>query len=206
MSFNLSCYLHNLTRSYRNNPGAPDNDNPYFVYSKQIQRSLVGFGSIGTVFFTRGLISEAVLGAANENPSIKEMQETLKHVKKHKCVSLFCIETLLTHKFRLKKTQEYKMLVAGVSQIIRDFPELRDDLKQAQANAEELVNKLREVCLFFDVIICAYMHLTNISLLLVQPRNAGCPPSRQFNNQKRHLSACFQGHKQTGLECLTRRR
>ena len=116
----------------------------------------MGFGSIATAFFTRGLISEAILSVANENPSIKEMQETLKHVKKHKYVFLFRIKTSLTHVFRLQKTQEYKTLVAGVSQIIHDFPDLREDLKQADRDADELVNKLREVCSFSTCIYSPY--------------------------------------------------
>ena len=84
---------------------------------------------------------------------------------------------LLTHKFRLEKTQEYKTLIAGVIQIIRDFPELRDDLKQAKNDADELVNKLREVYSLFCVTICAYMHLTNVSQF-----NRGMQAARQADS------------------------
>jgi len=61
-----------------------DADNPYIRFGKQVHRKYLGFGTMGSAFFARSLITDTLVQAANEDRSARSLSHLKKAVTKHK--------------------------------------------------------------------------------------------------------------------------
>lgn len=61
-----------------------DIDSPYFRFGKEVHRKYLGFGTMGSAFFARGIITERLVQAANEDHSVKSLSQLKKMVARHK--------------------------------------------------------------------------------------------------------------------------
>jgi hypothetical protein len=59
-------------------------DNPYFRFGKEIHCKYLGFGTMGSVFFTRNLITENLVQAANEDNSDKSLSRMKESIQKRR--------------------------------------------------------------------------------------------------------------------------
>ena len=85
MSINLSIFRKPMgSNRWDKNP--PPRDCPYGRFGKQMQRSIMGFGSLATAFHTRELISEVTLNESHgqKNPDKGDMCYFRDQMEYHK--------------------------------------------------------------------------------------------------------------------------
>ena len=70
-----------------------DTDNPYYRFGKQVHRKYLGFGTMGSAFFARGVITETLVQAANEDRSTRSLSRLKKAVEKHRKVLDSLVDT-----------------------------------------------------------------------------------------------------------------
>ena len=59
-------------------------DDLYVRFGKEVHRKHLGFGTMGTAFFARGLISADEIQATNEDDSAESLSHLENTIKKHK--------------------------------------------------------------------------------------------------------------------------
>ena len=82
-----------LTKHNRWDKNLLPKDCRYAMFGKCVQRSIMGFGSLATVIYTRELISEVTLNMSHgtENPSAGDMRYFHQRLEHHKYVQIFCL-------------------------------------------------------------------------------------------------------------------
>ena len=75
-----------LTGSDRWDKNPPPRDCPYGCFGKRMQRSIMGFSSLATTFYTRELIDEVTLNSSHgkTNPAAAEMHYFQDRMEYHK--------------------------------------------------------------------------------------------------------------------------
>ena len=81
ISFAGNCTDHFLSDAESDLGG---NDDEYFRFGKQVHRKYLGFGTMGSAFFARGMIDDALVQAANEDRSEKSLAHLKEMVGKHR--------------------------------------------------------------------------------------------------------------------------
>ena len=64
----------------------------------------------------------------------------------------------LTQTFRTGVSTEFKTMCWAISRLLQQFPNIMDDITQANQDTKPLISKVRKVCDGTTVIICGYMH------------------------------------------------
>ena len=59
-------------------------DDPYFHFGKEIHRKYLGFGTMGSTFFTQNLITDSLVQAANKDNSDKLLSHMKESIQKHR--------------------------------------------------------------------------------------------------------------------------
>ncbi|KAF9643823.1 hypothetical protein BDM02DRAFT_3191156 [Thelephora ganbajun] len=117
------------TRGWDKNP--PPRDCPYGIFGKRMQRSLMGFGSLATAFYSRELISEAILNESHgtSNPGKRNMHYFHERLGHHKNST----------------TTEYKTMCRAIKALFRQFPDIKRDIGRNNQDIELLISKIRKV-------------------------------------------------------------
>jgi hypothetical protein len=109
----------------------------------------MGFGSLATAFYSREMISEAILNASHgtSNPAKRDMRYFHQRLGFHKYVSKLYSQkySLLTWTFRERVTVEYTTMCRAVSALFRQFPQIKLDVARAKNDTEPLISKVRKV-------------------------------------------------------------
>lgn len=115
------------TKGWDKNP--PRSDCPYVIFGKRMQRTILGFGSIGTAFYSRKLISEAVLNEMYglTNVSKGDMRYFHQRLEAH----------------RDDETTEYEAMQRAVRALLRRFPALNRDLQNINETSKPLFDKVK---------------------------------------------------------------
>jgi hypothetical protein len=74
---------HDFFSSVRPDPDDVDPENPYFRFGKQVHRKYLGFGTMGSAFFTRNLINDTLVQDANDDRSETSLLRLKEAVAKH---------------------------------------------------------------------------------------------------------------------------
>ncbi|KAF9642422.1 hypothetical protein BDM02DRAFT_3193291 [Thelephora ganbajun] len=109
----------------------PLRDCPYGIFGKHMQRSLMGFGSLATAFYSRELISEAILNESHgtSNPGKRNMRYFHERLGHHKNGT----------------TTEYKTMCRAIEALFRQFPDIKRDIGRNNQDIELLISKIRKV-------------------------------------------------------------
>jgi hypothetical protein len=59
-------------------------DDPYFPFGKEIHRKYLGFGTMGSTFFTWKLITKSLVQAANKDNLDKSLSHMKESIRKHR--------------------------------------------------------------------------------------------------------------------------
>ncbi|KAF9642730.1 hypothetical protein BDM02DRAFT_3192787 [Thelephora ganbajun] len=117
------------TKGWDKNP--PLRDCPYGIFRKHMQRSLMGFGSLATAFYSHDLISETALNESHgtSNPGKGNMCYFHEQLEHHKNDS----------------TTEYKTMCRAVEALLCRFPGIRHDIAQYNQDTQPFISKIRKV-------------------------------------------------------------
>ena len=114
-----------------------------------MQRSIMGFGSLATAIYSRKMISEATLNESHGtmNPGKSNMCYFHERLDAHKQVDALCPRKgiPLTHISREQDTIEYRTMYRAVLALFRQFPDIKNNVLNANKDPKPLIEKIRKV-------------------------------------------------------------
>ncbi|KAF9646990.1 hypothetical protein BDM02DRAFT_3188328 [Thelephora ganbajun] len=126
-SSDSGCDILSTGRKTKHNTDNSDNkDNLYFHFSKQVHQRYLGFGTMGSAFFTRNMINNDLVQAANEDKSTRSLSRLKTLVAKHK----------------KENSAQYHLMVATVIKTMSEFLDIRDNLTLINNSDKEAPGQL----------------------------------------------------------------
>lgn len=131
-----------------------ETDNPYYRFGKRVHRKYLGFGTMGSAFFARNMITDALVQAANEDRSARSLSRLKKAVAKHRRAPYSLTsawdpaDTFITT--REGDTIQYRLMASAALKTMSEFPDIRNDFTRVDNGvrdaSKELTHKLKQVC------------------------------------------------------------